>query len=84
MVDEERNDLAVFVRMAREFPVRTGIFTFGLPLFACLQMLNGVVHKGSLLAIGFFSVLVVVCSVQLTQYHIAVYRRQRLSWNRNE
>lgn len=68
-----------FCKMASDFPVRTAIFTFGLPLFALFQLLNGVVHGGSLLGISIFLALAVGCSVLLTQYQIAVYRRRRLT-----
>ena len=65
--------------MANEFPVRTGIYTFGLPVFALLQLINGYVHEGSLLFIGLFAALVVAFSVILTQYHVAVYRRKNVT-----
>lgn len=74
------DDYDAFCRMASEFPVRTGIFTFGLPVFALLQLINGFVHDGSLAYIGLFAVLLVVFSVKLTQYHVAMYRRQKLQW----
>jgi hypothetical protein len=72
--------------MAREFPVRTGIFTVGLPLFALLQLINGIVYGGSVLLIGLFAALIVAYSVQLTNYHVASYRRQKLSqqWIENK
>lgn len=73
------NDYRAFVRMAREFPVRTGIFTFGLPVFALLQLVNGFVHGGSVLYIGVFAALAVVFSVMLTRYHVAIYRRKKLT-----
>lgn len=73
------DDGATFVRMARDFPIRTAIFTFGLPVFALLQLVNGFVHDGSLLYIGLFSVLAVGCAVVLTRYHVAAYRRKQLS-----
>lgn len=78
MDEEGTDDRDAFIRMAREFPVRTGIFTFGLPLFALFQLINGVVYEGWLLGIGAFAVLMVACSVQLTRYHLAAYRRQQL------
>ncbi|QLG64296.1 hypothetical protein [Halorarum salinum] len=68
-----------FLRMASEFPVRTGIFTFGLPAFALLQLVNGLVHDGSLPYIGLFSVLVTAYSVLITRYHVAAYRRETMS-----
>jgi hypothetical protein len=70
---------AAFVRMAREFPARTLIVTFGLPAFALLQLINGLVHGGSVAVIGGFAALTVALSVKLTQYHLAVYRRKTLS-----
>ncbi|MFC6720736.1 hypothetical protein ACFQHN_24840 [Natrialbaceae archaeon GCM10025896] len=65
--------------MVREFPVRTGIFTFGLPLFALLQLVNGIVYGGSIPLIGLFAAVMVAHSVQLTSYHMASYRREQLS-----
>lgn len=73
------DDYRAFVRMASEFPLRTAIFTFGLPVFALLQLVNGFVHDGSILYIGGFSVLAVVFSVMLTRYHVAIYRRKKLT-----
>lgn len=78
MSDTLADDTDAFLQMIREFPVRTGIYTFGLPAFALLQLVNGLVHGDSLAVIGLFSALVVVCSVLLTQYQVAVYRRKRL------
>ncbi|WP_224269761.1 hypothetical protein [Haloprofundus salinisoli] len=76
----------VFFRMAREFPVRTGIFTFGLPLFALLQLINGIVYDGLLPLIGLFAALTAAYSVQVTTYHVAAYRRETLSqqWIENK
>lgn len=79
MDDATLTDVDAFFRMAREFPVRTGIFTFGLPVFAFLQLLNGVINGGSLAFIAGFAVLAVACSLLLTQYQLAVYRRRRLT-----
>ena len=72
-------DVDVFFRMARKFPVRTGIFTFALPLFAVFQLVNGLVHGGSMVFIAAFSALTVACSVLLAQYQVAVFRRRRLT-----
>lgn len=73
------SEINTFVRMAREFPIRTSLFTFSLPVFALLQLLNGILHGNSLLFIGSFVVLAIACSVLLAQYQLAVYRQQRLS-----
>ncbi|MFC4449993.1 hypothetical protein [Halorussus aquaticus] len=73
------DDQDLFLQMASEFPVRTGIYTFGLPVFALLQLINGFVHEGSLGYIGLFAVLMVAFSVKLTRYQIAVYRRQKVA-----
>ncbi|AHG05233.1 hypothetical protein HALDL1_07720 [Halobacterium sp. DL1] len=75
-------DVDAFLRMARRFPVRTGIFTFALPLFALFQLVNGLVHGGSLEFIALFAVLTVACSVLLAQYQVAVFRRRRLTRER--
>lgn len=72
-------DVDAFFRMAREFPVRTGIFTFGLPVFAFLQLLNAAVNGGSVAFVAGFAMVAVACSVLLTQYQLAVYRRNRLT-----
>lgn len=73
------NDTDVFLRMTREFPVRTGIYTFGLPMLAFFQVINGFIHGGSIVFIGVFSAFTVACSILLTQYQIAAYRRKRLA-----
>lgn len=75
---DDQDEKAAFLQMAREFPVRTGIYTFGLPVFAALQLVNAFVFEGSLLIIGAFALLMVACSVQLTRYHIAGYRRRNV------
>ena len=77
MDDNTTADTSDFVQMAREFPLRTAIFTFGLPAFALVQLCNGLVHGGSLLFIGAFAVVATVCAVLLAQYQVAVYRRER-------
>lgn len=79
MDDTAAGEMGTFVRMAREFPVRTALFTFGLPVFALLQLLNGLLHGGSLPFIGGFLALTVACSVLLARYQLAVYRRRLLS-----
>ena len=79
MDDNVTTDVDAFFRMVRRFPARTGLFTFSLPVFALFQLVNGLVHGGSLLYIGLFLALAVACSILLTQYQIAVYRRKRLT-----
>lgn len=75
----EATELQTFFAMARDFPVRTGIYTFGLPVFAALQLLNAFVFDGSMLIIGAFAALMVAASVQLTRYQIATYRRKKVT-----
>ena len=77
--DSAANDRDAFVQMASEFPVRTVIYTFGLPAFGLLQLINGLVHDGSVVYIGLFAALLVVFSVMLTRYHVAIYRRKKLN-----
>jgi hypothetical protein len=82
MDDRLTNDHDAFFEMASEFPMRTGIYTFGLPVFALLQLINGFVHEGSLVYIGLFAALAVAFSVKLTQYHVAIYRRRKFRFTR--
>lgn len=86
MSEKRTNRIDVLFKMAREFPVRTGIFTVGLPLVALFQLVNGIVYGGSLPLIGLFAALLFVYSIQLTNYHVASYRRQKLSqqWIENK
>lgn len=79
MRDPATTEFDAFVQMAREFPLRTGIYTFALPVFAFLQFVNGIVNDGPLMIIAALSVVAIVCSVLVTQYQIAVFRRQRLT-----
>lgn len=79
MNETASSELDTFFRMAREFPIRTGIYSFGLPVFALLQLLNGVVNGGSLLLMAGLAAFAIVCAVLVTQYHVAVYRRQQLT-----
>ncbi|MFB6178401.1 MAG: hypothetical protein ABEI77_01595 [Halorientalis sp.] len=79
MDDELSDDTTVFLQMARDFPLRTGIFTFGLPLFGLLQLVNGYINQESLLVIGGFVALLVLFSAQLTRYQLANYRRAQLT-----
>jgi len=78
-MDDVANDVRALGRMVREWPVQTLIFTFGLPLFVCLQVLNVSVHGGSFLRAGGFAVVALACSVQLTRYQVSVYRLRTLS-----
>lgn len=78
-VSTDATEFEAFAAMAREFPVRTGIYTMGLPLFAALQLLNAVLFEGSLPIIAVFAALTVVASIQLTRYHVAIYRRRAIS-----
>jgi len=78
MDDDTATHVDAFRSMAREFPVRTCIFTFGLPLFALLQLINGAVYGGSVPIIAAFLALTVVCSALVTQYQVAVYRRRQV------
>lgn len=77
-MDEHGENRATFLRMAREFPLHTAIFTFGLPVFALLQFVNAYVHGASLAVVGLFALAALACSALLTRYHLATYRRRRL------
>jgi len=75
-LDSSPSERALFVQMAREYPVRTTIFTFGLPVFALSQVVNGYVNEGSLALIGALALLTIAVSLHLTRYQLAVYRRR--------
>jgi len=79
MDDTHTDELNVFLRMARTFPVRTVIFTFGLPAFAILQVTLGIVYGGSLPVIGLFAAVAVAFSIQLTRWQVATYRRKQVT-----
>lgn len=68
-----------FAEMAREFPVRTGVFTLLPLLFALLQLVNSHVHGGSLLYTGGFGAAVVAYAVTVNRYHLAAFQRTDLS-----
>jgi hypothetical protein len=72
-------DGQTFSRMAREFPVRTGLFTFGPLVLALILLANSHIHDGSLLYTIAFAVLLVAYSVQITRYHLATFQRTTLS-----
>lgn len=71
-------EFEIFLEMAREFPVRTGIFTFGLPVFAALQAVNTLFSDGSTAIVAGFGALMVVFSIGLTRYHVAAFRREKI------
>jgi hypothetical protein len=73
------DERTLFIRMAREYPARTAIFSFSLPLFVLVQLVNGYVNGGSLPLIGTFALLTVAFSIHLTRYQIAVYRRRAVT-----
>ncbi|UPV76883.1 hypothetical protein M0R89_20665 (plasmid) [Halorussus limi] len=79
MQDGVTDDRDAFFQMASDFPVRTVLYTFGLPVFGLLQLINGLVHDGSLVFIGLFAALLVAFSAVLTQYHVAIYRRKKFA-----
>jgi predicted permease len=78
-LDSSANESALFVQMAQEYPVRTAVFTFGLPVFSLSQVVNGYVNEGSLALIGAFALLTVAFSFHLTRYQMAVYRRRAVT-----
>lgn len=71
-------NITMFVEMAGEFPVRTGVFTLIPLLFTFLQIMN-YVHGGSLLLTGGFALAVIAYTVIINQYHLAAFQRAKLS-----
>jgi hypothetical protein len=72
------SDRPGFREMAAEFPVRTSIFTLVPLLFTLLQIMN-YVHGASLLLTGGFALAVIVYTVLVHQYHLASFKRTKLS-----
>lgn len=71
--------VAEFAAMAREFPVRTALFTLGPLAFALVQLFNGVAYDVSLLLAGAFALVLLAFAVQVNRYHLATYRRSAVS-----
>lgn len=69
-------ELDLFARMARTHPVRTLIFTFGLPLFGLAQLVTGLLTGNALVPVTTFFGLTVVVSLLLTRYQVAVFGRR--------
>ncbi|MFB6129879.1 MAG: hypothetical protein ABEJ28_03550 [Salinigranum sp.] len=72
--------------MCREFPVRTALFSFGLPLIALLQVGNAYVFDGPVFGVAVFAALVLTLSVQATRHQLAVFHRDTISekWIRGD
>jgi len=67
-----------FFGMARDLPVRTALFSFGPLVFAVLQLANGYLNGGSIPLIALVGVVMLVFSVVVTRYNMALYRLSRL------
>ncbi|WP_424019024.1 hypothetical protein ACOZ4N_06010 [Halorientalis pallida] len=76
MTEDLSDERDAFLAMARAFPLRTSLFTLGLPAFALLQVLGGLFNDGPLAFGLILALLAVAMSVVLTRYHVARYRRQ--------
>lgn len=68
-----------FARMCRAFPVRTGVFTAGPLLVGFAQLLNALVHGSAVLPVAAIAVIMCAFSVLITNYHLASFRRRRLT-----
>lgn len=68
-----------FGKMARTFPMRTGLFTFGPLLFALIQLANAHVHGASIVYPALFAGLMAVFSVLVTRYHLVSFRLRQLT-----
>jgi hypothetical protein len=76
MTEDLPDERATFLAMARAFPLRTCLFTLGLPAFALRQVSSGLFNDGPLAFGLILALLAVAMSVVLTRYHVARYRRQ--------
>jgi len=68
-----------FTEMCRSLPVRTGVFTLGPPAVGFAQLWNAVVHDVPVLPVAAIATVMVVFSVLVTSYHLAVFRRSTLT-----
>jgi len=73
------NNERPFFRMARAYPVRTFLFTFGPVAFALVQLANSYLNDASLVVTLGFAVVVVAFAVLATQYHLAQFRLSRVA-----
>lgn len=76
MTEDLPDERAAFLAMVRAFPLRTCLFTFGLPAFALLQVSSGLFNDGPLVFGTLLALLAMALSVVLTRYQVARYRRQ--------
>ncbi|RXK49117.1 hypothetical protein [Halorientalis pallida] len=79
MTEDLSDDRDAFLAMARAFPLRTCLFTLGLPAFALLQVSGGLLTGGPIAFGVLLALLAVGLSVVVTRYHVARYRRQRVT-----
>lgn len=63
-----------FEAMARQFPVRTGVYTVGPPVVGLAQLVNSYVHGVPLWYAALFTVGLLAFSVIVTRYQLASYR----------
>lgn len=75
---ESMDDSTLFLEMAGEFPIRTALFTFAVPLFSLALVANGFLYRGAVEYIVPFSVAVIAYSAVLTRYQMAEFRRQQV------
>lgn len=69
---------STFLRMCREFPVRTALFSFGPIALALFQLANGYLHGVPVLYVSGFAVLLVAFAVLVTRYHLVRFRLSQL------
>jgi hypothetical protein len=67
-----------FLSMARDYPVRTALFSAGPPFAGLLILANFYVHGRSLVFPAIFALLLLTYSVMVTQYYLTVYTRETL------
>lgn len=72
-------DDVTFGKLARTFPGRTALFTFGPVLFGIAQFVNGYLNDGSLPVAATLLAVMVAFSVLVTRYHMTTFRIRRLT-----
>lgn len=70
---------SLLLETVRYAPLRTAVFSVGPPLWGVAQLVNAYLHGGALLSVGAFAVVMTAFAVLVTRYHVATYRRTRLS-----
>lgn len=73
------NDCTGFRSMARDYPVRTALFTAGPLLVAATLLLNTYLHGASTPVAAGYGALLLGYSALVNQYHLTTYKRRTVT-----